>query len=176
MKKQLKTYGVPLKMDYIITIRIGGVIPRTIHFSGGSITLCGMRSATYSTSDIMEQITIESLPEFHNGIIRIEDCRELNEEVEVARNPEASVADATPESDAQEPVEESPSPAVEESEDVASDATEVADAEEVRVAFHTNQEAKDFLVDKYGVMPSKIRSREEIIATAKSYGVDIIFE
>ena len=43
------------------------------------------------------------------------------------------------------------------------------------VEFSTNQEAKDYLTNTFGVKSGTMRTRAEIIAVGETYGVKIIF-
>ena len=43
------------------------------------------------------------------------------------------------------------------------------------VEFSTNQEAKDYLANTFGVKSGTMRTRAEIIAVGETYGVKIIF-
>lgn len=56
---------------------------------------------------------------------------------------------------------------------------EVAEAEEAAAeskVFACNDDAKDFLVESFGFVRSKLRNREDIIAAGRSKGVEITFE
>ena len=61
----------------------------------------------------------------------------------------------------------------------ASTEPEVAEAEEAAAeskVFACNDDAKDYLVESFGFVRSKLRNREDIIAAGRSKGVEITFE
>lgn len=159
MKKQLKTYAIHGMMEYVMTIMIGGVIPRTIHFSRGSSTVYGQKPATYTTSDIVEQLTIESLPQYKDKMIILYKTVPLEEEVCIHS-------------------EEKGCEKCEEKEEVKADTAEVSveNKEPIRVAFNTVQEAKEYLVENHGATASHVSKRDDIVAWGAANGIDIIFE
>jgi hypothetical protein len=181
MKKKRITYGVNGMMEYQAIIKVGRATLKVM-FSDGSLTAFGQNPAKYTTSDFLVQHAIENSSDFKRGRITVVNSIELDEDVRIERN--------TPkEADAESANTEAEERAGEE-QDTASDVaaetsvTDEASVEDVpssasaegmtEVEFTTNQEAKDYLANRFGVKAA-FRNRAEIVSCGETYGVKIIF-
>lgn len=167
MKQKKITYGVSGMMEYVAVIKLGSKNRISVTFTDGSITAMGVTPATYTTDNLMVQHAIEHSPEYARGLIKTVREVELDTEVKIDCN--ASCCEAAPDvvdAGEQEVIE----PEIETAENVA--ALEGGEAN-VEVEFSNNGDAKVYLEEKFGVAPSKLRTREVIESTALSYGVVI---
>lgn len=197
MKKKRITYGVNGMMEYQAIIKIGRATLKVM-FTDGSMTAIGQNPAKYTTSDFLVQHAIENSSDFKRGRITVVNSIELDEEVRIERNPvKASTqqapapAEAKPAADAakveeakgtaDEPSDEANAGEAEanaptDTEDTAEETAEettTADGK-TEVEFSTNQEAKDYLANTFGVKTPP-KTRAEIVAMGETYGVKITF-
>lgn len=196
MKKKRITYGVYGMMEYQAIIKIGRATLKVL-FTDGSMTAIGQNPAKYTTSDFLTQHAIENSSDFKRGRIQVVNTIELDEEVRIERNPAkadtteanpncASVSlskpvaeDADTKGATDEPTEEAvegvetPTPeiGIEPIEDEPKAENEAEG--ETEVEFTTNQEAKDYLAQNFGV--KSVKMRDEIKAVGATYGVKITF-
>lgn len=183
MKKKKITYGVHGMMEYIAMIKLGTKNRIKVTFTDGSITAMGVNPATFVTDNLMVQHAIEHSPEYARGLIKTVRVVELDTEVVIERNvpccdkhTEAEVAKQE-ETPAEKPTEQESTEST--SENSTEKQPEVEEAknepaqEVTEVEFSNNGDAKVYLEEKFGVAPSKLRTREIIESTAKSYGVVI---
>ena len=140
-----KKYIIEGVMEYHAVLRAGSV-PVHVHFKGGTLTGYGVSPSEYTTDNAFIQHVIEHSPEFANGKIKLS---------RVYGNPS--------------PVKEA---AKEESKDVAQSASEVSSLRKVSVP--SIADAKQYLVDNFGEIPSDLRSRASIDKRAAAHGV--VFE
>lgn len=192
MKKKRITYGVFGMMEYQSIIKIGRATLKVL-FTDGSITSLGQNPAQYTTSDFIVQHAIENSSDFKRGRIKVVNTIELDEDVRIERNHAASTQAAPSKTAVKvEAATESAAPAKEEdmteaapdeaetTTEAAPEVTEEADgkADEAtaptEVEFSTNQEAKDYLANTFGVKGA-LKTRAEIIAAGETYGVKITF-
>lgn len=184
-------------MEYQAIIKIGRATLKVM-FTDGSMTAIGQNPAKYTTSDFLVQHAIENSSDFKRGRITVVNSIELDEEVRIERNPvKASTqqapapAEAKPvaaaakveeaKGTAEEPSDEANAGEAEaivptDTEDTAEDTAEettTADGK-TEVEFSTNQEAKDYLVNTFGVKTTP-KTRAEIVAMGETYGVKITF-
>lgn len=182
-------------MEYQAIIKIGRATLKVL-FTDGSLTAFGQNPAKYTTSDFVVQHAIENSSDFKRGRITVVNSIELDEEVRIERNPvKASTqqvpapAEAKPvaaaakveDGTADEPSDEANAGEAEaiaptDTEDTAEETAEettTADGK-TEVEFSTNQEAKDYLANTFGVKTA-FRNRAEIVACGETYGVKITF-
>ena len=180
MKKKRITYGVYGMMQYQTDVYVGKSKVR-IEFEDGSTTAYGVIPAQFTTDNIMIQFAIEASADFKKGKIKRIKTDILNEELVVGRNTvvdehkeetvetkEATVAkaDGVTETEERNPTEEDQKPeATEEGENVGVEYLE----------FEGNNEAREYLVKRFGISSTKVRTRAEIIEFGKAYGLDIAF-
>lgn len=190
MNKTKKTYGIKGFMEYQAVIKVGKSKMK-VPFSDGAMTAMGVVPCTFTTERFMVQHAIENSDEFKRGLIYIVNSTPLDGKVEIERpsprptgptaelNPEpipdtassteseeqpAMVAVATDEGVVEKPIEEAwPSK------------SEEPDAPLTQVEFASNEEAKDYLEQHFGLVRSKLRKREDIFNAGKANGVEIIF-
>lgn len=181
MKKKQITYGVYGMMEYQAVVKVGKKNV-SINFSDGSISAMGTNPATFTTDNIIIQNAIEASNDFKRGRITTVRSIDLEEELQIFRNAPIPVSaeaaaphSATPtENEAPAKNEET---GAEASAEVREEAAEVAGepAPLTQVEFSCNDDAKDFLEQKFGYVRSKLRNREDITAAAKAHGIEIIF-
>lgn len=186
MKKQRKTYGVLGMMEYQAVIRVGRNYMK-IPFSDGSLSGFGTSPAKFTTDNFMVQHAIENSAEYGRGLIRLINVTDIPGEVKVETGlrPEAPQAAGAP-GDKRTPGEkqgggEAPGEKQEDGE-TPEDKQEEPDrnGEEcakslVQVEVTCNDDAKDYLEEKFGVIRSKLRNREVIMSIAESKGVEFVF-
>lgn len=163
MKKQKITYGISGMMEYQAVIKLGRNSMR-VNFSDGSVSAMGINPAIFTTENFMVQHAIENSADFKRGLIKRINVIDLDEELSIERPAsEAAEAVATPIEAAgevkAEPVE---------------DANDANDAN-VQVEFSCKDDAKDYLEQTFGLVRSKLRTRDDIVAAGKANGVDIYF-
>ncbi len=201
MKKKRITYGVYGMMEYQSIIKIGRATLKVL-FSDGSMTAFGQNPAKYTTSDFLVQRAIENSSDFKRGRITVVSSIELDEEVRIECNPtkkeavkvantevEPTAEKTATGTDGEQTATKGVAEATAEEEtpaDEASASTDEAEAEAepeasasttdgaTEVEFTTNQEAKDYLANTFGVTTA-FRNRAEIVACGATYGVKITF-
>lgn len=190
-------------MEYQSIIKIGRATLKVL-FSDGSMTAFGQNPAKYTTSDFLVQRAIENSSDFKRGRISVVSSIELDEEVRIERNPakketvKAVITDVKPRAketttvtDGEQTATKGVAEATAKEEtpaDETSASTDEAEAEAgaeseaststtdgaTEVEFTTNQEAKDYLANTFGVTTA-FRNRAEIVACGATYGVKITF-
>lgn len=168
MKKQKKTYGIKGFMEYQAVIKVGNGRMK-VSFTDGSMSAMGVNPATFTTDKFMVQHAIENSAEFKRGLIHIVSVIDLANEVHIERNTPAPVSP-------QEPLQEE-RPEAEEIDTEAAEQPEPEDSVDTltQVEFASNDEAKDYLEQNFGLVRSKLRNREDICKAGKANGVEIIF-
>ncbi len=169
-------------MEYQALIKIGKATLKVL-FTDGSLTAFGQNPAKYTTSDFLVQHAIENSSDFKRGRITVVNSTELDEEVRIERNPAKASAEAEAQSADVQTVNAEASVETPAVEATASPAAEAGAAEataeekaaegETEVEFATNQEAKDYLAQNFGV--KSVKTRDEIKAVGATYGVKITF-
>lgn len=163
MKKQKITYGISGMMEYQAVIKLGRNSMR-VNFSDGSVSAMGINPAVFTTENFMVQHAIENSADFKRGLIKRVNVIDLDEELSIERP--ASVAAET----VAAPIEA----AAEEKAEPVEDANDANDAN-VQVEFSCKDDAKDYLEQTFGLVRSKLRTRDDIVAAGKANGVDIYF-
>lgn len=143
--KFIKTYGINGLLEWHGIVSSKG-IKMKVDFTNGSVTAYGVAPATFTTKDELTQHIIESSDQFKSGRIRIERSQ--------------------------------PVPGTEESEPViAFNEPKNADSEprELRqVEVSCLDDAKEYLVEQFGVMRGKLRSVKQIKDSAAENGVEFL--
>lgn len=162
-------------MEYQAVIHVGKAVLKVL-FTDGSMTAMGVNPATFTTDNFMVQHAIEHSADFRRGRIHVMHVIELDEAVHIEREPAGAEA---------QPVDGTAVAVVEDAAggDKAAEAAPAADGavEEApaevgtEVEFDTNDEAKDYLEQQFGVSRSKLRTRADIVACGEGYGVKISF-
>ncbi|MGM9844784.1 MAG: hypothetical protein ACI30K_00945 [Muribaculaceae bacterium] len=164
MKKKRITYGVIGLMEYQTVVKIGHSRVK-VHFADGTVSAMGVNPATFTTDNIMVQIAIEGCADYKRGLIKRLKVVELDDEIIIERNSVVSAPTVIASSE------------VAETKPVAADdmATDEQEAAPQVLEFTCNDDAKDYLVDKYGVESSRLRTRAAIIEVGRNQGVEIVF-
>lgn len=182
MNKAKKTYGIKGFMEYQALIKVGKSRMK-VTFTGGSMSAKGVIPCTFSTDNYMTQHAIENSKEFKNGFIYIANNIPMDGTVEIERANHVDANHANEEQPANEqgdtgngteakPAEEAlPSKSAESAE---SDTTDEG-VTLTEVEFASNDEAKDYLEQNFGLARNKLRNREDIYNAGKANGVEIIF-
>lgn len=197
-KKTKTTYGVYNLIEWHALLRLGKATVK-VHFTGGSITTQGVTPATFTTEDPVIQFAIERSPEFIAGKIKPIRRVDVNGVVEIESNVPNAVPGVSTDAPASIPTartaaateETQGSPDMPTAHEVkGSDNAETAPGaptteplpekqESVttmtQVEFSCNDDAKDYLEQTFGLVRSRLRNREDIVAAGKARGVEIIF-
>lgn len=188
-------------MEYQSIIKIGRATLKVL-FSDGSMTAFGQNPAKYTTSDFLVQRAIENSSDFKRGRITVVNAIELDEEVRIERNPAkketvkaanteagSTAEETTTVTDGEQTAAEEVAETTTEEDTPADETTASTDEAEAEaeaeaststtdgateVEFTTNQEAKDYLANTFGVTTA-FRNRAEIVACGATYGVKITF-
>lgn len=194
MNKTRKTYGIKGFMEYQAVIKVGKSRMK-VPFTDGAMTAMGVVPCTFTTERFMVQHAIENSDEFKRGLIYIVNSIPLDGKVEIERpspRPTESQADKPAQTPADKPAGTIPTTDSDEQpatvQVATEDGTEVKPVEEVwpakseepdapltQVEFASNDEAKDYLEQNFGLVRSKLRNREDIFNAGKANGVEIIF-
>ena len=159
-----KIYGVDNLIDWTVSIKAGNATMR-VHFTGGATTARGIVPATYATADPVKQAIIEKSHYFKTGQIRV---------VQVIEVPDDSAAIARKERKAARIAAKAAAPV---EEPVQSANTEKqAGVEKQQVKVSSVEDAKDYLVDKFGIASSKLRTRAACIAAGEENGIEFVWE
>lgn len=204
MKKRKVTYGINGLMTCQVVLSAGNTKIKVM-FSDGSITATGKRPATFTTDSLMMQHIIENSEQFKKGYIFRYRSLILNEDVTIEHNPKypehhhhhhhhegcprpgedriegnlvPDVELGTTATDAETAPEENVelSSEVEVSDVTENTQEEKAAEERIVKTFASNDDAKDYLEEAFGIKASQVRNRPEIIKVAAANGVDIVFE
>lgn len=195
MNKTKKTYGIKGFMEYQAVIKVGKSRMK-VPFTDGSLTAMGVVPCTFTTERFMVQHAIENSDEFKRGLIYIVNSIPLDGKVEIERpspRPTAPLAEETKtkitptsQTDMTPTIQSEEQPAtvvVATDEGVVEKPVEEVwpanskepDAPLTQVEFASNDEAKDYLEQNFGLVRSKLRNREDIFNAGKANGVEIIF-
>lgn len=163
MKKKLITYGVRGMMEYRVSIPVGRS-KVDITFSGGGVTACGKVPATYTTSSLMIQDSIERSVYFTKGYITKERVIELDEEIATTEKPTVTKNTAA-----------NQSAAADKETEIISSKSEAEDSDGNKKTFACNDDAKDWLEENFNAPRSKMLTRKDIIAIGLTNGIKIEF-
>lgn len=155
MRKITKTYGIYHLSEWdVILSTIGGVSLR-VHFEGGAAHISeGARPATFTTSSTIEQYIIENSQEF------------LSRRIVLLRSFES-------EDNEDEGSEES---STEEASDEESQEETSGDGSLTDMHFTSRDDAKDYLMQHFGVAPEALTKKASIIKQGKANGLNITIE
>lgn len=200
MNTKKKTYGVQGYMEWQALIRCGKATV-TVHFSGGSLTGYGVTPAEFTTENPMTQAIIENSDYFKKGKIilmrEIEGTGKFKEFVkgqhandgnhkggqaatasaiaETSLNPNGAPKTETPATDATGTVadaDENPSDEVDVVEGGIDPADGTVTADGKRIVEVTDiDDARDYLVDEYGIARSSLRSNVSVFRAAEEHNI-----
>lgn len=185
MKKRKVTYGVHNLVEWLAVLKMGKARIKVL-FSGGAITTQGVTPATFTTSDPMVQLAVEGSPEFKRGKIKIIRRYDLKGDVAIERNPcKALNGDQC---DGRTAGADTQHQDMEKDGDGVSDMRHDGGVEPEKpqqdvgmpapltsVEFSCNDDAKDYLEKKFGVIRSKLHNRADIVGAGLANGVEIVF-
>lgn len=159
-----KIYGVNTLIDWTVSIKAGKASMR-VHFTGGATTARGIVPATYSTADPVKQAIIEKSHYFKTGQIQVVQTLEVADDAAATARKARKATRGTAKADvAGEPVGSG------DAED------QVAVGEKAKVKVSSVEDAKDYLVEHFGIAGSKLRTRAACIAAGEENGIEFIWE
>lgn len=150
--KKIVVYGVRGVMEYHAMLTTCGSHLK-VSFTNGSATAFGHRPATFKTASAEIQFLIEESVEFKKGMIHIEQTIEMEDD--------EAKADAT--ATAKMAAAATAEPTVE------------ATAGMRQMQFSCNDEAKDYLEKEFGASKGGLKTRAQIEAAGRSYGIEIVW-
>lgn len=157
-------------VEFQALVNIGKAVMK-VNFTDGSMTAFGQNPAQFTTTNPVVQFAIQNSTDFKKGRIKIINTIELDEEINCGPKVVASVAPAAEAKKAEAVVETKKAEAA-----AATAATvEGEEAKVDEIEFDCNDDAKDYLEKRYGANRQKMRTRAEIVALGKTYGLSITF-
>ena len=144
--KAIKTYGINGLLEWHGIVS-GKGIKMKVDFTNGSVTAYGVAPATFTTKDELTQHIIESSDQFKSGRIRIE----RSQPIPGAEDPESL--------------------------GLPMDEPKTGDAEPrelKQVEVSCVDDAKEYLVEHFGVMRGKLRSVKSIKDSALENGIEFV--
>ena len=176
MKQKKITYGVSGMMEYQAVIKVGKNNMKVL-FSDGSVSAMGVNPATFTTDSFMVQHAIESSTDFKRGLIYVVRSIELNTDLHIERNEPKELEPGSADTEANASVPEQKDDESEHRESAVAPQEVYEEQAEglIQVEFASNDEAKDYLEQKFGLVRSKLHNRDDIRNAGKTHGVDIIF-
>lgn len=173
---EIKTYGVYGLTEWHGKVK-AGTLEANLSFVGGTSSPSGSQPAYMVTKDPITQLVIENSKEYKSGFISL-----VMRQVLPGTHMRIATHKPVPDSDEQTNEhlsEETETETVKPTGDVETPTQETGIEQNERglteVEFSTNQEAKDYLTNTFGVKSGTMRTRAEIIAVGETYGVKIIF-
>lgn len=173
---EIKTYGVYGLTEWHGKVK-AGTLEANLSFVGGTSSPSGSQPAYMVTKDPITQFVIENSKEYKSGFISL-----VMRQVLPGTHMRIATHKPVPDSDEQaneDLSEETKTETVKPTGDVEMPTQETGIEQNERglteVEFSTNQEAKDYLANTFGVKSGTMRTRAEIIAVGETYGVKIIF-
>lgn len=155
MRKITKTYGIYHLSEWDVILSTPGGVSLRVHFEGGAAHISeGARPATFTTSGTVEQYIIENSQEF------------LSRRIVLLRSFES---EDNEEEDDEEVSNEGSSN--EESQEETS-----GDASLTDMHFTSRDDAKDYLMQHFGVAPEALTKKASIIKQGKANGLNITIE
>lgn len=178
MKRKKITYGVHGMMEYQSIVKVGKALMK-VPFSEGSVSAMGTTPAVFTTDNPVVQMAIENSADFKRGLIKKVQELTLEGEVRVLRNQKhsqvspsegecASPTTGSREADAEGSAQTAPG-------DMESPQQEDTSAKSERMEFACNDDAREYLERNFGVLRSKMRVRQDIIAAGLANGIEIVF-
>jgi hypothetical protein len=155
-----KTYGIHGLSEWYGKVKAGS-IEVSVSFKGGTASPSGAQPAYFMTKDPITQFVIENSKEFKKGFIVLVMQQELP-----GVHPRMAVPKQTA-APAEEPVQSAGTDG-----QVAGE----AGGEKTKVKVSSVEDAKDYLVDKFGIASSKLRNRAACIAAGEENGIEFVWE
>lgn len=156
--KYRKTYGINGLLEWHGIIESNG-LKMKVDFTNGSTSALGVAPAAFTTEKELTQHIIENSEQFKGGRIR------LVRSIPIPGTENEGKAKAAP-------AKEIPA---EEGENAGEGAEGVA-VEKAQVKVSSVEDAKDYLVEHFGIAGSKLRTRAACIAAGDENGIEFIWE
>lgn len=155
-----KTYGIYGLNEWHGKVKAGSIEVQ-VSFKGGTASPSGAQPAYFMTKDPITQFVIENSKEFKKGFIVLVMQQELP-----GVHPRMAVS------------KQAAAPAEKPVQSAGTDGQAAADAggEKAQVKVSSVEDAKDYLVDKFGIAGSKLRTRAACIAAGEENGIEFIWE
>jgi len=171
-----KIYGVDNLIDWAVSIKAGKATMR-VHFTGGATTARGIVPATFATADPVKQAIIEKSNYFKTGQIRVVQVIEVPDDSAAIARKERKAARiaAKAASPAEKPLQSTDTENRTDEGENAVDGAEGVVVKKVQVNVTSVEDAKDYLVDKFGIASSKLRTRAACIAAGEENGIEFIW-
>lgn len=154
--KARKTYGINGLLEWHGIVEANG-IKMKVDFTNGSVTAYGVSPATFTTSNDLTQHIIENSEQYKKGRIRCVMSVAIPEEEKPVKVSETKPAEVK-----EEPKAENPEPA-------AAPVEEAKEMKKVEVA--CLDDAKQYLVDNFGIAVRNLRSKKAIEDAATQNGI-----
>lgn len=142
-----KTYGITHLIEWCATFSLGKTKVK-VWFKGGQTTYNGVIPATATTSNPIVQFAVENSPEFKNGLIKITSSVQLKDN-SATDNPKAVKGKKK--------------------------AINTNDDNIVKVEVSVNDDAREYLEDNFGIAPSSVRTKDDIMRVALEHGIEFVF-
>jgi hypothetical protein len=152
-----KTYGIYGLNEWHGKLKAGNIEVQ-VSFKGGTASPSGAQPAYFMTKDPITQFVIENSKEFKKGFIVLVMQQELPGVHPRMAIPKAQAA-APAQADVEEPVKQ-----------------EGAKGEKVQVKVSSVEDAKDYLVEHFGLKSGNLRNRAACNAAGEQKGVEFIWE
>lgn len=162
MAKYRKIYGMNGLLEWHGVIDSGGVKMR-VSFTNGSTSAFGVAPASFTTEKELTQHIIENSDLFKSGRIFIV-MSTLIPGTEDDDKP--NVKNTTPSDDTSKPSDEGES---------SVDGAEGVGVKKTQVKVSSVEDAKDYLVDRFGIAGSKLRTRAACIAAGEENGIEFVW-
>lgn len=161
--KYIKTYGINGLLEWHGFINHNGVSMQ-LHFTNGSMTAHGVAPATFTSKNEVTQHFIENSDQFKNGRIRLVRAVPIpgteNDDKPAGRQVHSTDTENRPK----------------EGEGAEGEVTGGEGAGKVQVKVSSVEDAKDYLVEHFGIAGSKLRTRAACIAAGEENGIEFIWE
>lgn len=162
-----KTYGIFGLNEWHGKLRAGSIDVQ-VSFKGGTASPSGAQPAYFMTKDPITQFVIENSKEFKKGFIVLVMQQELPGD-----HPRMAVPKSHP---ATKPSQGAAAQQSAEEGENAVDGAESTGEKKTQVKVSSVEDAKDYLVDKFGIAGSKLRTRAACIAAGEENGIEFIWE
>lgn len=178
MNAKKKTYGVSGFMEWKALLKCGKATV-SVHFSGGSLTGYGVTPAMFTTENPLKQALIENSREFKSGkIFLLREVEGTGKFKEFVRNQHANegnhkggqaatasiITDTTLNPNGDEKMSEDGHCTDENKPTVTDDGKPIIDVSDI-------DDARDYLVEEFGIARSKLRSVPSVLRAAEENGI-----
>lgn len=176
---KIKTYGVKELTEWHGKVKAGS-IEVAVSFTGGTASPSGAQPAYFVTKDPITQFVIENSGEFKNGFITLLMSQEIpgnhpRMAVPKAANPSSCPIKEAVQDGLQEKKKENPQKPAPEKGPVSKKENGPEENQAVkRMEFASTDDAKDYLEETFGVVRSKMLTKDKIVSAGNANGVEIV--